>query len=73
MTKKTIVDEKGFLNEQLDLIENFDSHYNAVDHFLRKPKVTSSNPVGPARFVNELSITQQLLDLLLWPFLCPLA
>ena len=48
MTKKTTVDEKGLSKEQLDLIEHFEADYNKVDHFLRKPKVTGSNPVGRA-------------------------
>ena len=39
-------------------------------YLFRKPKVAGLNPVGRARFVNELSITQQRLDFLVWPFLC---
>ena len=71
MTKKVIVGDKGFFKEQVDLIENFEGHYNAVDHCLRKPKVAGSNPVGRDSFLNELSISARLFLLLLWPFLCP--
>ena len=36
MTTKLLVDPSGLSQEQLDLIQQFEADYNAVDHFLRK-------------------------------------
>jgi hypothetical protein len=36
MTAKLLLDPEGLSKEQLDLIQQFEADYNAIDHFLRK-------------------------------------
>ena len=36
MTAKSLVDPEGLSKAQLDLIQQFEADYNAIDHFLRK-------------------------------------
>ncbi|MFI5107572.1 MAG: hypothetical protein ACHP78_01865 [Terriglobales bacterium] len=52
MTTKTVVDNAGLSKEQLDLIEHFESDYNAVDHFLRNA-LGSDNQVSFTHLVKE--------------------
>jgi predicted transcriptional regulator len=54
MTTKPIVDEAGLPKEQLDLIEQFEADYNAVDQFLRKA-LGSDKPVTFTHLVSEYS------------------
>src|SRR5216683_349081 len=51
---KPIVDRAGLTEEQLDLIQQFEADYNAVDHFLRKAS-GSDKQISFAHLVNEYS------------------
>jgi predicted transcriptional regulator len=56
MTSKPILADAGLPKEQLDLIEQFEADYNAVDHFLRK--APGSDKLASFRhLVNEYSHT----------------
>jgi len=54
MTTKLVVDHAGISKEQLDLIEQFESDYNAIDHFLRKA-LGIDKPVPFTHLVTEYS------------------
>ena len=44
MTAKMIIDPAGLSKEQLDLIQQFEADYNAIDHFLRKALSQEKQP-----------------------------
>ena len=54
MTTKPMVDDVRLPEEQLDLIEHFETDYNAVDRFLRKA-LGSDKQVSFTHLVNEYS------------------
>jgi predicted transcriptional regulator len=51
---KPIVDRAGLTEDQLDLIQQFEADYNAVDHFLRKGSSTDKQ-ISFVHLVNEYS------------------
>lgn len=51
---KPIVDRAGLTEDQLDLIQQFEADYNAVDYFLRKGS-NSDKPSSFVHLVNEYS------------------
>jgi predicted transcriptional regulator len=51
---KPIVDRAGLTEDQLDLIQQFEADYNAVDHFLRKG-FSSDKQISFVHLVNEYS------------------
>lgn len=54
MTTELLVNPIGLSKEQLDLIEQFEADYNAVDHFLRK-SIGADKQISFSQLVKEYS------------------